>query len=106
MREFHKLPREKRRQTVADQGLLYKGISFSTIGDIFDSLYERSIGGRDPGLTLAPNCDVTDIQSRGLPADLKIGFGTISLVQQSTVEADAVIRLRAIAMRGHNGSTR
>ncbi len=91
MREFHKLPREKRRQTVADQGLLYKGISFSTIGDIFDLLYERSIGGRDPGLTLAPNCDVTDIQSSGFTGGLKIGLHHNLSGQQSTVEADAVI---------------
>ena len=91
MREFHRLPRTTRRQTVADQGLLYKGISFSTIGDIFDLLYERSIGGRDPGLSLAPNCDVTDIRSSGFSGGLKIGLRHNLSGEESTVEADAVV---------------
>ncbi len=90
MREFHRLARATRGQTVADQGLLYKGISFSTIGDIFDLLYERSIGGRDPGLSLAPNCDVTDIRSSGFSVGLKIGLRHNLSGEESAVEADAV----------------
>lgn len=59
MHYFHSIPRERRREVVAGQGLLYKGISFSTIADVFDLMYERSIGGRDPGLVLNSNCDIT-----------------------------------------------
>ncbi|MBX8828370.1 SidA/IucD/PvdA family monooxygenase, partial [Ochrobactrum sp. SFR4] len=41
MQYFHTVPREKRRDITRKQGLLYKGISISTIAEIFDLLYER-----------------------------------------------------------------
>ncbi|CAE6910975.1 L-lysine 6-monooxygenase (NADPH-requiring) [Vibrio sp. B1FIG11] len=59
---FHTLSREKRRNIVEGQGQLYKGISGYTIADVFDLLYERSIGGREPGLNLYSNCQVNDIE--------------------------------------------
>ncbi|MCG7488017.1 anguibactin biosynthesis histamine N-monooxygenase AngU [Vibrio sp. Of14-4] len=61
MEYFHSLPREKRRDIVSGQGLLYKGISGYTIADIFDLLYERSIGGREAGLNLYSNSQVNEI---------------------------------------------
>ncbi len=91
MRAFHTLPRSKRRDVVADQGLLYKGISFSTISDIFDLLYERSIGGRDPGLSLSPNCEVTNVEGTGFSGGLKIGVRHNLSEEESIVEADAIV---------------
>ncbi|QCI99641.1 putative histamine N-monooxygenase [Agrobacterium larrymoorei] len=91
MREFHKLPRSTRRQTVADQGLLYKGISFSTIADIYDLLYERSIGGRDPGLSLSPNCEVKDVKAAGFGGSFKVALRHNLSGEESLVEADAIV---------------
>ncbi len=65
MAYFRALPNEKRRALVASQGLLYKGISFSTIAAIFDLLYERSIGGAQTGLRLLPSCRVEHLEQAG-----------------------------------------
>jgi len=61
MHYFHTLSREKRRSIVEGQGQLYKGISGYTIAEIFDLLYERSIGGRSPGLSLYSNSQVNEV---------------------------------------------
>lgn len=91
MRAFHKLPGPTRRTTVANQDLLYKGISISTIADIFDLLYERSIGGRDPGLSLLSNCEVTDIESSRLSSDLKIHLRHNASGEDGAVVTNAVV---------------
>ncbi|MCX8995834.1 putative histamine N-monooxygenase [Rhizobiaceae bacterium BDR2-2] len=91
MHEFHKLPRSTRRQVVADQGLLYKGISFSTIADIFDLLYERSIGGRDPGLSLASNCEVTAVEGAGSSDGVRVSLRHNLSGEESAVVADAIV---------------
>ena len=78
-----------RRDIVAGQGLLYKGISFSTIADIYDLMYERSIGGNDPGLTLLSNCEVESVEDLG--GTLRIAYRHRELNQTSTFEADAIV---------------
>ncbi|WXL25990.1 putative histamine N-monooxygenase [Ectopseudomonas mendocina] len=88
---FHSIPRERRREIVAGQGLLYKGISFSTIADVFDQMYERSIGGRDPGLTLLSNCEVERMQSVSEQGPLRLGFRHRELDQYGELEAYAVV---------------
>lgn len=91
MQYFHSIPREKRREVVAGQGLLYKGISFSTIGDIFDLLYERSIGGRDPGLKLYSNCDVEALEEQGADGALRMICHHRQLGQRCQLETDAIV---------------
>ncbi|WP_425430470.1 lysine N(6)-hydroxylase/L-ornithine N(5)-oxygenase family protein [Desmospora activa] len=46
IRHFHSLTQQQRDTTLAKQDLLYKGISASTISDIYELLYERTVGGR------------------------------------------------------------
>ncbi|MDN5509602.1 MAG: SidA/IucD/PvdA family monooxygenase, partial [Pseudomonas sp.] len=89
MEYFHSIPRERRRAIVAGQGLLYKGISFSTIADIYDLIYERSIGGSDPGLTLLSNCEVQAVEE--IDGMLKIAYRHRELNQTGTLEADAIV---------------
>jgi len=89
MEYFHSLPRERRRDIVATQGLLYKGISFSTIADIYDLIYERSIGGVEPGLTLLSNCEVERVDTVG--GALRIAYRHRELGQASVLEADAIV---------------
>lgn len=91
MQYFHSIPRDKRREIVANQGLLYKGISFTTIGDIFDLLYERSIGGRNPGLTLHSNCEVESIEMLGASASLRLTCLHRQLEQRFSLETDAIV---------------
>lgn len=89
MEYFHSIPRERRRDIVAGQGLLYKGISFSTIGDLYDLIYERSIGGANPGLTLLSNCEVERVEANA--GRLKVMYRHRELGQASSFEADALV---------------
>lgn len=91
MQYFHSISREKRREIVANQGLLYKGISFSTIGDIFDLLYERSIGGRNPGLTLHSNCEVESVEMLGTSGPLRLTCLHRQLEARFVLDTDAIV---------------
>jgi lysine N6-hydroxylase len=91
MQHFHAIAPAKRREIVANQGLLYKGISVSTIGEIFDLLYERSVGGRDPGLSLFSNCAIETLETAGAAGSFRLGIGHSHLDQKAVVETDAII---------------
>jgi lysine N6-hydroxylase len=45
---FYRLSQEKKDGLLKDQALLYKGISAETISEIYDVLYEQSIGNQQP----------------------------------------------------------
>ncbi|MBO9195096.1 putative histamine N-monooxygenase [Rhizobium sp. 16-449-1b] len=89
MHHFHRLQPDKRRQIVASQDLLHKGISFSTIGEIFDLLYHRSAAGKNPGLTLASNCAVETLDAE--PRGFRLGIRHNELDERATIETDAVV---------------
>ncbi|MHA6195953.1 putative histamine N-monooxygenase [Pseudomonas wadenswilerensis] len=89
MEYFHSLPRERRREIVAGQGLLYKGISFSTIAQVYDLIYERSIGGTDPGLTLLSNCEVERVEDVG--GRLRVHYRHRELERSSAFDSDAIV---------------
>lgn len=89
MAYFHSVPRERRRDIVASQGLLYKGISFSTIGAIFDLIYERSIGGANPGLTLLSNCEVERVEDCG--GKLSVSYRHRELGRVGCFDSDALV---------------
>ena len=91
MHYFHTLPRERRREIVAEQGLLYKGISFSTIGEIFDLLYERSIGGETPGLVLYSHCTIEGVEELDGQGALRMSCHHTQLDQHCTLETDAIV---------------
>ncbi|TWD50683.1 lysine N6-hydroxylase [Agrobacterium vitis] len=91
MRHFHTIASEKRRDIVADQGLLYKGISFSTIGEIFDLLYQRSVGGRNPGLSLFSNAGVESLEHAGHGDALRLTVRHNHLNETASIETDAVV---------------
>ncbi|WP_276282823.1 lysine N(6)-hydroxylase/L-ornithine N(5)-oxygenase family protein [Halorussus caseinilyticus] len=60
---FYDLPKETSDDRVAQQDLLYKGISPSTSAAIFDTLYRRSIHG-DPDIGMLSKTEVEDIEAR------------------------------------------
>ncbi|TMU84434.1 lysine 6-monooxygenase [Bacillus sp. BHET2] len=61
-RFFYQLPQEKKDQLLQEQGLLYKGISSETIADIYDYLYERSVGCHDPDIALQAMTEIVGIE--------------------------------------------
>ncbi|MFB6301852.1 MAG: lysine N(6)-hydroxylase/L-ornithine N(5)-oxygenase family protein [Haloferacaceae archaeon] len=55
------LPQEVKDDLIPNQDLLYKGVDPGTSGDIYDLLYRRSIGDRDPAVGLFAMTEVRDI---------------------------------------------
>ncbi len=62
---FYQLPSEKKQEVMANQSLLYKGISFSTISDIYDLMYERSIGNHNLDVHLQALTELVSIEEWG-----------------------------------------
>lgn len=61
-RYFYRLPQEKKESVLRNQALLYKGISFETIGDIYDLIYERTIGGKEVPLTMRALTELAGVE--------------------------------------------
>ncbi|MCZ8519909.1 lysine N(6)-hydroxylase/L-ornithine N(5)-oxygenase family protein [Paenibacillus caseinilyticus] len=64
-RYFYGLPQAKRDEIRSRQGLLYKGISAQTIADVYDALYEASVGGAQPDVRLLANAEVEAMEPAG-----------------------------------------
>ncbi|WP_175990386.1 lysine N(6)-hydroxylase/L-ornithine N(5)-oxygenase family protein [Bacillus sp. Marseille-Q1617] len=62
---FYSLPQEKKDVLLKDQDLLYKGISADTIAEIYDYLYERSIGSEYPPIELQAMTEITGLEASG-----------------------------------------
>lgn len=58
---FHNLSHEKRKQTLARQHGLYKGIDQELINEIFDSLYEMSLDNTPLNVELRSNLRLTAV---------------------------------------------
>ncbi|SDY02066.1 lysine N(6)-hydroxylase/L-ornithine N(5)-oxygenase family protein [Thermoactinomyces sp. DSM 45892] len=63
-RYFYSLSQEKKDVRRSKQDLLYKGISASTIADIYDLYYERTIGGQSVPVTLQAMTTLESIEPR------------------------------------------
>ncbi|MDQ0247345.1 lysine N6-hydroxylase [Bacillus fengqiuensis] len=61
-RYFYNLPIEKKKHALNNQALLYKGISFDTIADIYDLLYERTVGNQEPDVHLQALTELASIE--------------------------------------------
>lgn len=88
---FQTLSREKRRHIVEGQGQLYKGISGYTIAEIFDLLYERSIGGREPGLSLYSNSQVNEVEVTERSQSIKVRCYQSQQDRAFSLDTNAVI---------------
>ena len=88
-RFFHGLDEPVRDRLVPAQWQLYKAISAETIGEIYDELYRRTVGGGWPDVVLAPAVEVTGAGRVGGRVELALRH-----VQQggrATVTTDAVV---------------
>jgi lysine N6-hydroxylase len=88
-RFFHGLDEPTRDRLVPAQWQLYKAISAETIGEIYDELYRRTVGGGWPDVVLAPAVEVV---AAG-PVDERIELSLRHVQQggQTTVTTDAVV---------------
>jgi len=60
-RYFYHLNQDKKREVLKNQALLYKGISFDTIADIYEHLYERTVGGKASPIHMQALTEVQDV---------------------------------------------
>lgn len=86
---FYELPQHKKDQLLNEQGLLYKGISSETIAQIYDHLYERTVGNVDPAIHLQAMTEVTEIRREGGHYRLS-GYQKVNEAPEE-MEADIVI---------------
>jgi lysine N6-hydroxylase len=73
---FYQLSQEKKDQLLQEQDLLYKGISAETIADIYDYLYERSVGGEEPDISLQAMTEIVGLEQQGSSLEL-LGYHRI-----------------------------
>ncbi|MEE1930513.1 SidA/IucD/PvdA family monooxygenase [Streptomyces sp. TRM 70351] len=94
---FRALPDATRSRLVREQWQLYKGVSETTLGEIHDELYERTIGGGRPRAGLHPGVEVTGAEPEG------DGYRLTCRHQQQdtewTVRTDAVVAATGYAAR-------
>jgi lysine N6-hydroxylase len=97
VRFFHGLDEPTRDRLEPAQWQLYKGISGETIAEIYDELYERTVGGGWPGVTLTPGVEVVGAATSGGRIELELRH-----VQQgstASVVTDAVVCATGYAER-------
>lgn len=86
---FYQLPQQKRDVVRSKQDLLYKGISFGTIANIYDLLYERSIGGVMPDVRLISSLEVKEVEAVG--SSYRLGYRQWQQEQYFQHETDCII---------------
>ncbi|HEY0612119.1 MAG TPA: SidA/IucD/PvdA family monooxygenase [Chitinophaga sp.] len=59
---FYQLPAERRASILRTQNSLSKGINYSLIDQIYDMLYEMTVGGKKVPVQLRANCELTSIE--------------------------------------------
>ncbi|OMP68751.1 lysine N(6)-hydroxylase/L-ornithine N(5)-oxygenase family protein [Domibacillus epiphyticus] len=88
-RYFYKLPKEKKQSALNNQALLYKGISFNTIGDIYDLLYERTVGNNKPHVHLQALTELASIKEGN--SRYSLSLCQHEQKEHTQIESDAVI---------------
>lgn len=90
---FYQLDGVTKAEVAPKQDLLYKGMGFDTIRDIYHKLYERSIGNQLPHTTLLSNCAVVEATLDDTLSDdtLKITFEQCEQKQTFTADYDCLI---------------
>ena len=88
-RYFYNLPKEKKQSALNNQALLYKGISFNTIGDIYDLLYERTVGNKKPHVHLQALTELASIKEGN--SRYSLSLCQHEQEEHTQIESDAVI---------------
>jgi lysine N6-hydroxylase len=97
VRFFHGLDGAVRDRLEPAQWQLYKGISAETIGEIYDELYQRTVGGAWPEATLGPGVEVTGASTRD--GRLELSLRHVQQGSTATLRTDAVVCATGYAER-------
>ncbi|UOQ45132.1 SidA/IucD/PvdA family monooxygenase [Halobacillus salinarum] len=88
---FYQLPQHQKEEIFANQGLYYKGISNHTINDIYNLLYEYSIGQEELQVGLQVLSEVRDIQPKNEGNGYELTCYHWQKKEEFTHESDIVI---------------
>lgn len=90
---FYQLASATKVDVAPKQDLLYKGMGFETIRDIYHKLYERSICNQDLYTTLLSNCEVVEatFDDALFGGNLKVTFEQREQQQTFTADYDCII---------------
>jgi len=88
-RYFHGLSAAKRDELRAGQDLLYKGISAETSARIYDALYDRTVGGAEPGVAYAASSELVGVER--IPDGLRLTLRQRDQDVEFTHDTDAVV---------------
>jgi lysine N6-hydroxylase len=94
---FRDLPAHRRDSLLAAQWQLYKGISTWTIADVYDLLYERTVGGRPVDAVLQPAVAVEAAQALG--ESFRLSCRHVQQDRAFEVDTDAVVLATGFAAR-------
>ncbi|WP_222854114.1 lysine N(6)-hydroxylase/L-ornithine N(5)-oxygenase family protein [Fodinicola acaciae] len=94
---FRRLPPDVRDATVPAQWQLYKAISEQTIAEIFDVLYEQSVGGQWPAAVLLPEVSVIAAAEDANGLELSCRHETQD--SEFSVRTDAIVAATGYAAR-------
>jgi len=87
---FYNMPPERRRKILSAQNTLFKGINYDLINDIFDALYEMSVGGQPVNVQLRANCELKAIRPDALHG-LCLDFTQVQQQQDFVHQSPAVM---------------
>lgn len=88
---FHEMPPERRRKVLSAQNTLFKGINYDLINDIFDTMYEMSVGGKKLNVQLNTNSELTDITPAASSHRYTLHFNHVEQQRRFTLDTKSVI---------------
>ena len=88
---FYHLPAERRAEILATQNILSKGINGSLIDQIYDALYEMTVGGETVPVQLRANCELTSLTPDTQRGGYSLQFTQTDQQEQFPHQADFVM---------------
>lgn len=87
---FYNLPQHKKNSVLKSQDMLYKGINYSLINDIYDQLYQLSLSGSTDHISLSTNTELKAI-SKTVDGDINLQLHHNETEQSFTHNTEALI---------------
>lgn len=88
---FYEMPPERRRKILAAQNTLFKGINYDLINEIFDTMYEMSVGGKKINVQLNTNSELTDITPAAGSHLYTLHFNHVQQQRRFTLDTNSVV---------------
>jgi lysine N6-hydroxylase len=88
---FYQMPPERRRKILSAQNTLFKGINFDLINEIFDTMYEMSVGGKKLNVQLNTNSELTDITPVAGSHSYTLHFNHVQQQRHFTIDTKSVV---------------